>query len=92
MAVRTFLLAGLVLLLCHGPSAAQSVTTEVDVTVGYSTQDIEAMATQLRAFGDVGRGWRFYADVTWAGSRGPASDAFGAAFPYEGDVRLKRFS
>ena len=87
MAVRTVLLAMTMLLVCHMPSAAQSVTTEVDLTVGYSTQDIEAIATQLRAFGDVGRGWRFYADATWAGSRGPRSDAFGAAYPYEGDLR-----
>ena len=87
MAVRALFFASAILIASYAPIAAQSLTTEVDVTTGYSTQDIEAFATQLRAFGDVGRGWRFYADATWAGSRGPEADAFGAAYPYEGGLR-----
>ena len=77
-----------VALLLRGASvSAQTVTTEADVTVGHSTQDVDAAATQVRAYGEL-RGWRYYGDVTWAARRGEDSDAFGAAYPYEPELKL----
>lgn len=69
------------------PAAAQSVTAEADITAGSSSQGIHAAATQLRAYGDLPWHWRFYGDATWAERRGPESDAFGAAYPYEPGLR-----
>ena len=69
-------------------AAAQSLTTEADVTAGASTENVAAAATQLRAFGDVGGGWHFYGDASWAATRGNASDGFGAAYPYDSKPRL----
>jgi hypothetical protein len=66
---------------------AQSLTTEADVTAGATTENLRAGATEVRAFGDV-RGWDFYSDASWATRRGPRSDAFGAAYPYEPKVSL----
>lgn len=67
-------------------AAAQSLTAEADVTAG-ATENVAAGAAEVRAFGDL-RGWNFYSDASWAGRRGPESDAFGAAYPYEPKVRL----
>jgi hypothetical protein len=87
---RPLVLLCLAALLCLGaqPTAAQTLATEADVTVGVSTQDVQATAIQARAFGELPRQWRFYGDLTWAARRGHESDAFGAAYPYEPDVRL----
>jgi hypothetical protein len=67
------------------------VATEVDVTVGRSSEDIRAAGTQLRLFGALPREWRFYAEATWADTWGGEpdehSDAFGAAYPYNHRVR-----
>ena len=70
-------------------SAAQEVdvATEVDVTVGHSTEDVRAAGTQLRLFGTLPREWRFYAEATWAETWGEHSDAFGSAYPYNHRVR-----
>jgi hypothetical protein len=63
------------------------VSTEVDVTVGRSSEDVRAAGTQLRLFGALPREWRFYAEATWADTWGGEpdehSDAFGAAYPYK---------
>jgi hypothetical protein len=48
---------------------------------------VRAAATQLRAFGELPGRWGFFADVTWAGRRGPESDVFGAAYPYVPKLR-----
>ncbi len=69
------------------PALAQTVQTEADVTVGATTERIQAAATQLRVYGELARGWRFYGDATWATRRGPESDVFGAAYPYEPEFR-----
>lgn len=70
------------------PAAAQSVTTEVDVAGGASTENVRAGAVQARIFGATASDWRFFAEASWAGTRGHESDAFGAAYPYEGGPRL----
>jgi hypothetical protein len=64
------------------------MTAEVDVTGGVSSQEIAAAATQFRAFGDVAGGWQFFVEGALAGARGEESDAFGAAYPYEGGMRV----
>jgi hypothetical protein len=66
---------------------AQTVITELDATVGASTEDVEAAATQLRIFGEAAAKWRFYIEGTWADVWGPESDAFGSAFPYNHQIR-----
>jgi hypothetical protein len=66
---------------------AVDVTTELDITVGRSTEDVRAAGTQLRFFGALPREWRFYAEATWADTWGEHSDAFGAAYPYNRRVR-----
>lgn len=65
------------------PSRAQSITGEVAVTVGASTNNNEvAAATQVRLFGDARAGIRYFAEASWAGTTEGDSDAFGAAYPY----------
>ena len=75
------------LVLAAAPCAAQSITGEVDVTGGVSTENVRAGSTQGRIFGASGSDWRFFAEATWAGVDGQHSDAFGAAYPYEGRIR-----
>jgi len=66
-----------------GPVSAQTATTELDVTVGHSTDQVEAASSQVRIFGDAIAGWRYYFEGTWAQTWGPTSDAFGSAYPYD---------
>jgi hypothetical protein len=64
------------------------ITTEADVTIGHSTEDVQAAGTQVRAFGSLPHDWRFYAEATWADTwGGEPSDAFGSAYPYNRRVR-----
>ena len=75
--------------LAHTQSArAQSITAEATTTAGYSTDDVFAGAAQLRAFGDVKGGIRFFAEAAWARSSNDDSDAFGAAYPYRNRVQV----
>ena len=69
------------------PSAAQSLTTEIAMTAGVSTDAVSAAATQLRAFGDADFGIRYFAEAAWAQTDGEA-DAFGAAYPYGGRLQV----
>src|SRR3954454_11148251 len=79
--------AALILGLAAAPSSAQSITGEVDVTGGISTENVRAGSTQARVFGATASDWRFFAEATWSGVDGQPSDAFGAAYPYEGRIR-----
>ena len=79
--------AALVMALAAAPCTAQSITTEVDVTGGVSTENVRAASTQARVFGASASDWRFFAEATWAGVDGQESDAFGAAYPYDGRIR-----
>jgi hypothetical protein len=87
VALKLAAIAGLVSALAAAPAAAQSVTTEVDVSAGASTENVRAGSTQLRLFGANASDWRFFAEATWAGVDGQDSDAFAAAYPYDGGVR-----
>lgn len=90
MAVMRAMLCAVVFALLAHPLAAQPapVSVEVAVTAGASTQDVGATATQVRLFGEPARDLRFYVEGAWAQSSGTTSDAFGAAYPYDGRVRL----
>ena len=70
------------------PARGQSLTAEVDLTVGYSTDEVGAVATQVRAFGDLKAGVRFYLEGAWARRSDKETDAFGAAYPYGGHVEV----
>ena len=77
--------------LCVSAAAAhaQTATAEVDFTVGVSSDETSAAALQARVFGATKSDWRGYAEVNWAGTHKEyASDAFGAAYPYDGRARV----
>jgi hypothetical protein len=67
---------------------AQSLTIEAAQTVGYSTEDVGAVATQARLFGVVGSDVRFMVEGSWADRSDTTSDVFGAAYPYDGTPQL----
>lgn len=70
-------------------ASAQSITTEAAVTSGVSSDEkTSVVATQLRAFGEVGPQIRYYTEVAWAASSDAASGAFGAAYPYGNRVQI----
>jgi hypothetical protein len=74
----------------HAPPAwAQSITTEASIAAGHSTEEqTSAGATQLRAFGDLTSGIRFYAEAAWGATTDEEIDAFGTAYPYGNRVQL----
>ena len=85
---------GALLVLCPSIASAQAITTEVDVSAGYSTERVSAGATQVRAFGEGPGAIRFFGEVAWGARYFPASrpesatDAFGAAYPYENRAQV----
>jgi hypothetical protein len=71
------------------PAHAQSVTTEIDLTTGYSSEhNVKAVAAQMRFFGEMTSGIRFNVEGTWARRSEEGTDAFGAAYPYGDRVQL----
>jgi hypothetical protein len=67
---------------------SQSLTTEAALSTGVSTEEnVSAGAIQLRAFGDVKAGIRFFTEAAWAVRSGAESDVFGAAYPYSNRVQ-----
>lgn len=99
---RTLACAGLLaasVCVAHG----QTVSAELDVTGGYSGEEIRAAASQLRLFGDGPAGIRYFGEVSWGGRwagsdpiRGGllngvdpiGSDVFGAAYPYRKRLQM----
>jgi hypothetical protein len=68
---------------------SQSVGVELAQTGGYSTERVAAVATQLRAFGEVAPPrLRFNVEVAWGVRSAEDSDVFGAAYPYDGGVQI----
>jgi len=68
---------------------AQSVTTELDITTGYSSDARTwAGSTQLRTFGELKPQLRFNVEGTWAKRSIDGTDAFNSAYPYGGRVQL----
>jgi len=67
---------------------AQSLAAELDLTAGYSTEEnVTAAATQFRVFGEGPAAVRFYGEAAWGKQFNGTTDAFGAAYPYFGDVQ-----
>src|ERR1700730_8589482 len=67
---------------------AQTTTTHGAGSVGVSSDDVSAVATQLRAFGEVRGGIRYFVEGAWAEVSAGNSDAFGAAYPYGNRVQV----
>ena len=83
---RTILVALLAAAVQTSPARGQSLSVEADVTAGYSTDEVVGVATQVRAFGDLKAGVRFYLEGAWARRSHKETDAFAAAYPYGGRV------
>ena len=67
----------------------QPVAVELSQTGGYSTEQVAAVATQLRAFGELApQRLRFNVEVAWAVRSADDSDVFGAAYPYDGGLQV----
>jgi hypothetical protein len=85
-------IAGAACLIEPRPAHGQSITAEAALTGGYSTDDVMAAATQLRVFGDVKGGIRFFGEAAWAGRSlsdlDHESDSFNAAYPYTNRVQI----
>lgn len=89
--MKTFGIASVILAtsLSAAPTQAQSVTTELDVTTGYSSDARTwAGSTQLRSFGELKPQLRFNVEGTWAKRSVDGTDAFDSAYPYGGRVQL----
>lgn len=72
------------------PALGQPITVEADLTSGYSSNEVGALATQLRAFGEIPLGLRVFTEAAWAArsETDERTDAFGAAYPYGNRVQL----
>jgi hypothetical protein len=70
------------------PVHSQSVSAELAQTGGYSSEGNGAAASQVRIFGEAALGLRFNVESAWARRSGDETDAFGAAYPYDGRVQL----
>jgi hypothetical protein len=74
------------------PAEAQMTAVEVTQSAGVSSESITGAGTQVRALGEIVRGLRFDVEGVWAdrsgAGSGEASDAFGTAYPYAGDVQI----
>ena len=75
---------------CGSPARAQPIVVEADLTGGYTSDHAGALATQVRAFGDLPLGVRVLAETAW-GARSEtdeSTDAFGAAYPYSNRIQI----
>jgi hypothetical protein len=73
------------------PAAAQSIAVEGTHSAGASSEELTALGTQLRVFGDAGetlRGLRFQIEGTWGWRSDEQGDFFGTSYPYGGKVDL----
>lgn len=79
----------LILLLALGddPPRAPVVHVETDVSAGHSTEGVTAGGFQIRLFGANKKDWRFFLEAAVGSTTRPASDAFGAAYPYDRTLR-----
>ena len=83
--------------------AQQTFAAELDVTAGYSGEEIRAAASQLRLSGEGPAGIQFLAEAAWgdrwagnapvvgegiSGVDPIGSDVFGSTYPYSGRVQL----
>ena len=89
--IRGVVACGLACLAVALPAAAQSIAIEGTHSAGASSEELAAVGTQLRVFGDAGetlRGLRFQIEGSWGWRSEDEGDFFGAAYPYGGAVDL----
>jgi hypothetical protein len=77
-------------MLTAATARAQSITTEAAVTAGASTDSLAAGALQLRGFGDIPGGIRFFGEASFAQTSDDDgdNDGFAAAYPYGGRLEV----
>jgi hypothetical protein len=100
---QALLIAALTTMTAVPARAQQRVAAELDVTAGYSGEEVRAAASQLRLFGEAAGGIEFFAEAAWgdrwasdapiagelvSGVDPMGSDVFGAAYPYRGRTQL----
>lgn len=81
----------LALLTLASPARSQTVNVEADVTAGYSSyadERVAGLGTQIRSFGELKPGLRFFVEGVWGDRSDEDSDAFGAAYPYGGRLKV----
>jgi hypothetical protein len=101
--LRQLVWIGIIVWAMTDAARAQTPSAELDITGGYSGEQISAAAVQGRVFGDTGsRGAiQYFAEAAWgqrwsgvitgggnAGADPLASDVFGAAYSYANKVQL----
>jgi hypothetical protein len=85
--IRALSAATVVIVVGATHASGQTATQiEIAVTGGASTQSVGAAATQVRVFGEPKRNLRFFLETAWATQSGRVSDAFGGAYPYDGEA------
>jgi hypothetical protein len=90
MAVTRCAIAVFVAAVMHASVArSQPVAVEASQSGGYSTEEIAAVATQLRAFGELTPArLRFNVEAAWGTRSADGSDVFGTAYPYDGPLQI----
>lgn len=90
MRTAAVLIAALTACGSSSPALAQPVIVEADFTGGYTSGNAGALATQVRAFGDIPLGLRVLGEAAWAArsETDESTDAFGAAYPYGNRLQL----
>ena len=78
----TIALVGITIVAHATVASSQSVAVEINQTVGASSENVAAAATQVRVFGEAAAGVRFMSEAAWAARSSGETDAFGAAYPY----------
>jgi hypothetical protein len=87
MALRALAAAtSIACVLAAATAQAQSLTVEAAAITGVSTDELSADAVQLRTFGDIVRGVRYFGELSWGWSSDADNDAFAAAYPYGNHV------
>ena len=101
--IDALIAAALITAAAYPVRAQQSVAAEIDMTAGYSGEEVRAAASQLRLFGRAPGGIEFFAESAWgdrwagdapiagelvAGVDPMGTDVFGAAYPYRGRTQL----
>jgi hypothetical protein len=96
-------IASFLFIVSGAAAQAQTISAELDLTGGYSGEEIKAAASQLRLFGEAPAQIQFFAEAAWGqrwagdapvvggtliGVDPMGSDVFGAAYPYSRRVEL----
>ena len=56
---------------CVLAAQTPALISELDVTIGRSTEGVQAAGAQIRLFGEGPKEWRFFAEASWADVWGP---------------------